>query len=82
MNSNEPERTDPQAGGDAAVASAGEPHGSVDSERPQAESRSADRPSAEELDAREEHFTRPRKAMGPTTEIPETVPEEIETDDE
>jgi hypothetical protein len=62
------------AGENAAVASAGEPTG------PQEETRdlSAEEVgvSPEELDEREQRFTRPRKEMGPTTDYrAETTPE-------
>jgi hypothetical protein len=59
---------------DAAVASAGEPQ-QLDDRAPAA----AAAPTAEDLDAREANFTRPRKAMGPETDdAPETIPEEPE----
>ena len=62
-------------GENAAVASAGEPT------EPQEEARdlSAEEVgvSPEELDEREQRFTRPRKEMGPTTDYrAETTPEE------
>ena len=58
---------------DAALAQAGEPHGSSD-ERAEAFDEGA--PTPEELDAREENFSRPRKTMGPGQEVPETIPGE------
>jgi len=62
---------------DAAVASAGEPQ-QLDEEAPAAAAVD-DAPTAEDLDAREANFTRPRKAMGPETDdAPETIPEEPE----
>jgi len=57
----------------AFVGNAGEPH------RAGGAGRQADEapPTAEELDAREERFTRPRKPMGPVeSSTPETVPDE------
>jgi hypothetical protein len=62
-------------GENAAVASAGEPS------EPQEETRelSADEVevSPDDLDEREQEFTRPRKEMGPTTDYrAETTPEE------
>jgi len=55
---------------DAALAHAGEPQRS-------SEARADERaPSREELDAREERVTRPRKPMGPTNEVEQTLPEE------
>jgi hypothetical protein len=61
-------------GENAAVASAGEPTG------PQEETRelsAKEGVSPEDLDRREERFTRPRKEMGPTTDYrAETTPEE------
>jgi predicted nucleotidyltransferase len=62
-------------GENAAVASAGEP-----SEPLETRDLSADEVegvSPEELDEREQRFTRPRKEMGPTTDYrAETTPEE------
>lgn len=59
---------------DAALAQAGEPHGSTDET---AASRSADTPpSADQLDQREERLTLPRKAMGPSDDVDETIPDE------
>lgn len=58
------------------VGYAGEPSGSLDTRDLAGEEAG---PSPEDLDAREENFTAPRKAMGPTgreDEVPETVPEE------
>lgn len=63
-------------GANAAVDSAGEPSGSLDTrDLSGAEDQG---PSPEELDAREENFTAPRKEMGPTGggDVPETSPEE------
>lgn len=63
-----------QAGAeDAALAQAGEP-----SEPSEALEETPDgTPTPEELDARNEHFNRPRKPMGPTPgQVPETIPEE------
>ena len=61
-------------GENAAVASAGEPS------EPQEETRelsAEEGVSPEDLDRREERFTRPRKEMGPTTDYrAETIPEE------
>lgn len=64
-----------EQGANAAVESAGEPSGSRETREFSAEEVGV---SAEELDAREERFTRPRKAMGPTgrhDEVAETTPE-------
>jgi hypothetical protein len=69
------ETSNPQEEGseDAALAQAGEPQ--EESEALEARPDEG-APSPEELDAREERFTRPRKPMGPTREVEETVPEE------
>jgi hypothetical protein len=57
----------------AFVGDAGEPHRGEES-GPRADQAP---PTDEELDAREEHFTRPRKPMGPVqSSTPETVPDE------
>jgi hypothetical protein len=64
---------DPGVAEDAAVAQAGEPHGSSESMELTPDEGT---PTPAELDAREEDFTGPRKPMGPTEEIPETTPEE------
>jgi len=59
----------------ANVADAGEPQGLSQEGAPQAESADAgETPSAEDLDARNEAFARPRKPMGPVESNPETVP--------
>jgi hypothetical protein len=57
----------------ASVAQAGEPQRA---DTP--DSRQADRPppTRQELDEREARVTRPRKPMGPSTGIPESVPDE------
>lgn len=61
-------------GENAAVASAGEPSEPVETRDLSAEEVEV---SPEELDEREQRFTRPRKAMGPTTDYrAETTPEE------
>ena len=60
---------------DAALGSAGEPHGRSDEARE--ESAQGQTPTPEELDARDERFG-PRKPMGPTAGVaPETVPEDL-----
>ena len=58
---------------EAAVAFGGEPQ-----EVPDGFTSDAETPSAQELDAREERFTGPRKPMGPEEEegVPPTVPDE------
>jgi hypothetical protein len=63
-------------GENAAVASAGEP--SETQETQETRDLSAEEGvSPEELDEREQRFTRPRKEMGPTTDYrAETTPEE------
>jgi hypothetical protein len=61
-------------GVNAAVGSAGEPSGSRDTRDLSAEEAGV---SQEELDAREERRTGPRKPMGPAErDVPETTPEE------
>jgi hypothetical protein len=67
----------PNHGGaeDAALAHAGEP-----SEPSEAHALTAEEstPTPEELDARNEHFSGPRKPMGPTAgQVPETIPGEL-----
>jgi hypothetical protein len=65
-------------GVNVAVASAGEPSEAPDT-RDLSGAEEEEGPSPEELDAREEKFTGPRKAMGPTgreDDVPETIPEE------
>ena len=60
-------------GENAAVASAGEPSEPVEPRDLSAE----EGVSPEDLDRREQRFTRPRKEMGPTTDYrAETTPEE------
>jgi hypothetical protein len=60
-------------GENAAVASAGEPSGPRETRDLSAEEVGV---SPEELDRREQRFTRPRKEMGPTTDYrAETTPE-------
>jgi hypothetical protein len=60
-------------GENAAVGSAGEPTGPLETRDLSAE----EGVSPEELDEREQRFTRPRKEMGPTTDYrAETTPEE------
>ncbi len=62
-------------GANANVNSAGEPSGSQDTRDLSAEEEGV---SHEELDAREEEFTGPRKPMGPTEredDVPQTTPE-------
>ncbi len=60
-------------GENAAVASAGEPSQPLE---PRALSAEEVEVSPEELDEREQRFTRPRKEMGPTTDYrAETTPE-------
>jgi hypothetical protein len=62
---------------DASVGHAGEPHGKRDT-RDLAREEGVG-PTPEDLDAREEAFTGPRKAMGPgedQDEVPPTTPEE------
>lgn len=71
------DRRDPPQTMNANVGQAGEPHGRVDTR--DASRDQGDGPSPEELDAREENFTGPRKPMGPADEgddVPETTPEE------
>ncbi|MBA2308087.1 MAG: hypothetical protein H0W01_02020 [Pseudonocardiales bacterium] len=58
---------------DAALAHAGEPQRSSEAREARADEQA---PSREELDAREERVTRPRKPMGPTNEVEQTLPEE------
>lgn len=61
-------------GTNVSVGFAGEPSGSLDTRDLSAEEEG---PSPEDLDAREESFTGPRKEMGPTEDdVPETTPEE------
>ena len=61
-------------GENAGVASAGEPNEPVQPRDLSAEEVGV---SPEELDEREQRFTRPRKEMGPTTDYgAETTPEE------
>jgi len=65
----------------ASVGQAGEPQGLDQQGAPQAESPQAEdvTPTPEELDARNEAFSGPRKPMGPVDTLnPETVPEEPE----
>jgi len=57
-----------------AVDSAGEPSGSQDTRDLSVSAEEAG-VSPEELDAREERFTGPRKPMGPTEERADDVPE-------
>ena len=67
----------------ASVAQAGEPQGLDQQGTPQAESPQGDdgTPTPEELDARNEAFSGPRKPMGPVEDVnPETVPELPEDD--
>jgi hypothetical protein len=66
-----------QQGVDASVGHAGEPHGSEDTRDVTREEGVG--PAPEDLDAREEEFTGPRKPMGPPgadDDVPETTPEE------
>ena len=64
----------------ASVAQAGEPQGLNQQGAPQAEGAEAEdaTPSQEELDARNEDFSRPRKPMGPveSSSPQQTIPEE------
>jgi hypothetical protein len=65
----------------ASVAQAGEPQGLDQQGAPQAESPQGEdgTPTPEELDARNEAFSGPRKPMGPVESVnPESVPEEPE----
>lgn len=65
----------------ASVGQAGEPQGLDQQGAPQAESAQAEdaTPTPEELDARNEAFSGPRKPMGPVESVnPQTVPEEPE----
>jgi len=65
----------------ASVGQAGEPQGLDQTGAPQAESAQAEdgTPTPEELDARNEAFSGPRKPMGPVESVnPQTVPEEPE----
>ena len=69
---------------DASVAQAGpaEKLPEPGEPRPQGEAEGRT-PTPEQLDRREERFTRPRKPMGPTEgRAPETVPEEPEEREE
>ena len=64
-------------GSNAAVDSAGEPSGAQDTRDLSVQEEEG--VSQEELDAREESFTGPRKPMGPTEragDVPETTPAE------
>jgi hypothetical protein len=63
----------------ASVGQAGEPQGRDQQGAPHAESAQAEdaTPTPEELDARNEAFSGPRKPMGPVESVnPQTVPEE------
>ena len=63
----------------ASVGQAGEPQGLDQQGAPRAESPQAEdgTPTPEELDARNEAFSGPRKPMGPVESVnPQTVPEE------
>jgi hypothetical protein len=65
----------------ASVGQAGEPQGLDEQGAPQAESPQAEdvTPTPEELDARNEAFSGPRKPMGPVESVnKQTVPEEPE----
>ena len=57
----------------ASVASAGEPQRADDQDGPQADQPP---PTRQQLDEREARLTRPRKPMGPSSGIPESVPDE------
>ncbi len=73
--------TQAEMAGNASVASAGEPQGLDQQGAPQEESTQGGdgTPTAEELDARNEAFSGPRKPMGPVERVnPESVPEEPE----
>lgn len=64
----------PDKAQDAALAQAGEPHGTSEA---QAASIDEATPTPEELDAREERLaTSPRKPMGPLPQVEQTIPEE------
>ncbi|MFN2477732.1 MAG: hypothetical protein ABR615_00950 [Pseudonocardiaceae bacterium] len=73
--SNQISHPDHEGAEDAALAHAGEP-----SKPSEAHELTADEgtPTPEELDARNEHFSGPRKPMGPTSgQVPETIPVEL-----
>ncbi|CCK31818.1 hypothetical protein BN159_7439 [Streptomyces davaonensis JCM 4913] len=77
--SNEKRGTGPEyRAQDASVAHAGPANKLPEPGEPEPRDEAAGRtPTAEQLDRREERFTRPRKPMGPTQgQAPETVPEE------
>jgi hypothetical protein len=71
MVSNDRSSQDSSGAEDAALASAGAPSEEAEEAREEVSS-----PTPEELDAREENFARPRKPMGPTQEVAETIPDE------
>jgi len=64
----------------ASIGQAGEPQGLNQQGAPQAESPEAEEgtPTRDQLDARDEAFSGPRKPMGPveSTSPPQTVPDE------
>jgi hypothetical protein len=72
----ETDRPEEKEATDASVGYGGEPHGSADTRDVTPEEGAG--PTPEELDAREERFTGPRKPMGPEkeAEVPETIPDE------
>lgn len=71
--SDETGRSEQENAQDAALARAGEPHGTSE-----ARAESIDEtPTREELDAREERLaSSPRKPMGPSHQVEQTTPEE------
>jgi hypothetical protein len=77
--SSDSEGTAAEMAGSASVAQAGEPEGLDEAGGPQVAGQQSDAatPSAEELDARNEAFSGPRKPMGPVgSSTPQTVPDE------
>jgi hypothetical protein len=79
--SQDSEGTSVEMAENASVGQAGEPQGLNQQGAPQAESPQAEdaTPTPEELDARNEAFSGPRKPMGPVESVnPETVPEKPE----
>jgi len=62
-------------GANVAVDAAGAPSGSQDTRDLSVQQQQQEGVSPEELDAREERFTGPRKPMGPTEERADDVPE-------
>jgi hypothetical protein len=80
MATDDQDRVTQAHNGTASVASAGEPHGFADPS--EAEARSDQAPSAEELDERQQNIRLQRKAMGPIADVAETIPEQVDQDEE